>query len=463
MGLRRHAALSTPKAFCRPRRRSRRPPTLTHPPAKKKIPQKNPKIISPALDLGSVVQVKHVDEVKSDRAAFAREHVGCSKPLLVLDALGRRCPVTNGAWTPAALLSREGSSLVTLTVTPDGRADAVVSTPPDGEERFVLPYEERVPLSAFLRPDGTLVHGGGGGGNGNGAVGPPQRCVRYLSSQNGCLAAELPGLLRDMVDPDEQDEEDQGDQEADAEAHLRRRGARGPAWARSVLRRQGDDEGPPVVNIWIGDALSETSLHRDPYDNLAVVVRGTKTFTLYPPHEAFRLGLEPFAAARWEKEEEGGDGRLVARPLPAPPAQPVLWTALDPSLQSKARKGCPQSKAELERQRGRYPLAFGGAAGEGGNLRRRRLPPPIEVEVRAGQGLYLPAFWWHHVRQRGPDEEAGGGCCVSVNWWYEARHDSRYALAQAVERLAVRAGLLRPLRLLGDGAEEEEEDEEDDD
>lgn len=41
---------------------------------------------------------------------------------------------------------------------------------------------------------------------------------------------------------------------------------------------------------------------------------------------------------------------------------------------------------------------------------------PMRVTVKAGEALYLPAGWWHHVAQSG-----GGvnGVCVAVNWWYD--------------------------------------------
>lgn len=43
------------------------------------------------------------------------------------------------------------------------------------------------------------------------------------------------------------------------------------------------------------------------------------------------------------------------------------------------------------------------------------LPPgahPIHITLRAGDTLYLPAGWWHHVRQ-------SGGTTIALNWWYD--------------------------------------------
>ncbi len=36
---------------------------------------------------------------------------------------------------------------------------------------------------------------------------------------------------------------------------------------------------------------------------------------------------------------------------------------------------------------------------------------PIHITVRAGETLYLPAGWWHYVRQE--------GFTVAVNYWYD--------------------------------------------
>lgn len=46
---------------------------------------------------------------------------------------------------------------------------------------------------------------------------------------------------------------------------------------------------PDATNLWIGDHRSVTSLHRDPYENMYAVLKGSKTFTLYPPVEELCL------------------------------------------------------------------------------------------------------------------------------------------------------------------------------
>ncbi|KAK7061724.1 cupin-like domain-containing protein [Favolaschia claudopus] len=36
---------------------------------------------------------------------------------------------------------------------------------------------------------------------------------------------------------------------------------------------------------------------------------------------------------------------------------------------------------------------------------------PIQITVEAGESLYLPAGWWHHVRQTDNT--------IALNWWYD--------------------------------------------
>lgn len=41
----------------------------------------------------------------------------------------------------------------------------------------------------------------------------------------------------------------------------------------------------------------------------------------------------------------------------------------------------------------------------------------MHITVNAGETLYLPAGWWHHVRQGGTPE--GDGVTIALNWWYD--------------------------------------------
>ena len=49
----------------------------------------------------------------------------------------------------------------------------------------------------------------------------------------------------------------------------------------------------------MGEDAARTTAHADFYENLYVVVRGTKRFTLLPPHDAHALATAPFRDATW--------------------------------------------------------------------------------------------------------------------------------------------------------------------
>jgi hypothetical protein len=50
-----------------------------------------------------------------------------------------------------------------------------------------------------------------------------------------------------------------------------------------------------------------------------------------------------------------------------------------------------------------------------------------EIRLNAGDILYLPSMWYHHVRQSHK--------CIAVNFWYDMEYDSRYCYYKMIERL----------------------------
>lgn len=97
------------------------------------------------------------------------------------------------------------------------------------------------------------------------------------------------------------------------------------------------------LKIWIGPAGTVTPLHCDYDDNLLAQVWGTKRILLFPPHHAENLYL-------WE-------------------SNPVLFgSRFDPEAPDFSR----------------FPLA--------------RAVKGCQCVLRAGEMLYLPAGWFHHVR-----------------------------------------------------------------
>ncbi|KAH9936956.1 Clavaminate synthase-like protein [Amylocystis lapponica] len=181
--------------------------------------------------------------------------------------------------------------------------------------------------------------------------------VYYLQSQNGNMYTNR------YFDPTAEDDPSEFEP-------LRNDVPSDISWCTDAL-----DKSPDAVNLWIGDSSSVTSIHSDPYENIYTVVRGAKHFTLLPPTEGWCLQERTYPHATYTRSPTTAQLALV----PSPPSTPaVRWSSI------------------------MDPTAPGA------------LPPdahPIHITVRAGETLYLPAGWWHYVRQT--------GLTIAVNYWYD--------------------------------------------
>jgi len=138
---------------------------------------------------------------------------------------------------------------------------------------------------------------------------------------------------------------------------------------------------PDAVNLWIGGSHSQTSLHKDPYENLYAVLRGSKTFTVLPPTEGVLLGSEsslilevPTKLKRvaspssfllpppslHHPQLNSTPTLLTTVPLPSPlspsfppslKTQPLLPSLGRPSIPSTKKPTPPSTRTSLVRQR----------------------------------------------------------------------------------------------------------------
>lgn len=106
--------------------------------------------------------------------------------------------------------------------------------------------------------------------------------------------------------------------------------------------------------LWFGPAGIVSPMHFDVADNLYVVVKGKKRFTLVAPRESLKVYPN------------------------APISRRAQYARLDP---------------EAPERFPRYAEAH-----------------PVVAEVGEGEALYLPRFWWHHVR--------GLELTLAVNFWW---------------------------------------------
>ncbi|KNZ79808.1 JmjC domain-containing protein E [Termitomyces sp. J132] len=133
---------------------------------------------------------------------------------------------------------------------------------------------------------------------------------------------------------------------------------------------------PDAVNLWIGDGRSVTSIHSDPYENIYTVLRGAKHFTLLPPTEGWCLNECRFPHASYQRCSK--TGKLFVQPSEG--VDNIRWS----SVSSPHITGALPQEAH-----------------------------PIHITLGPGDTLYLPAGWWHHVRQ------LPGATTIALNWWYD--------------------------------------------
>jgi peptidyl-lysine (3S)-dioxygenase / protease len=302
---------------------------------------------------------------------------------------------------------------VEVAVTPDGRADSLYSVQErsevqrDGEkqtQKLVVSSRDPEPSSSciFLQPAATRM-------SMSRLIDElcPQslhetlstKPIFYLQSQDSNLSrSELAPLLPDLP-------------------------ATPPPFALSVL---GD---PEATNIWIGNHDSVTSTHRDPYENLYLVIKGRKKFVLYAPVEEVCLHAGMVSTGKWlydeksgqfeiERDDDRDEADVAATDGGLKCESKIPWIPIDPLE--------PPATSSIK-----YP-----------DYKHAR---PLTVSVEEGQMLYLPAGWFHHVRQEcGTWNDQDGNLvqapCIAVNYWYDMDYSGeRHVMREMVGKLVQRA------------------------
>jgi hypothetical protein len=206
---------------------------------------------------------------------------------------------------------------------------------------------------------------------------------------------------------------------------------------------------PDAVNMWIGEDRSITTLHHDPYENLLAVVVGTKRFLLYPPSDYHWLDKREYPKAKWQYDQPtvapdaAASTAVAAGATPAPSTDASASSRFslipDPdgartawfNLEPQGPEGCiaHDSASSVASATPSPPLRVSPDAtmplpAPGPFPSYSTHPPmspqlraefttPMEVEVHAGEVLYVPALWFHRVAQQGDEE----GKTIAVNFW----------------------------------------------
>ncbi|KAG6821275.1 hypothetical protein H0H93_002385 [Arthromyces matolae] len=274
-------------------------------------------------------------------------------------ATGLNIPASE-LWSDTYLTERMGERQISVAVTPNGLADAVTRGP-DDKLYFAEPLLQKMTMGEFLTnisagKEDEMIYSPAADENVDSTS--SGRNIYYLQSQNGNLFTS-------------EDFSGHGIQSCSEFEPLR------PDIPNDIEFCTGGLGRPPdAVNLWIGDGRSITSIHSDPYENIYTVLRGAKYFTLLPPTEGWCLKERRFPHATYQRCSK--TGRLSLQP--SQNTDLVRWSSV------------------------MYPHIPGALPIDA---------HPIHITLHPGDTLYLPAGWWHHVRQ------LSGATTIALNWWYD--------------------------------------------
>ncbi|KAJ7944002.1 JmjC domain-containing protein 7 [Quillaja saponaria] len=324
------------------------------------------------LSLGNSVRIEKLESPPTP-LQFLRDFISPNKPCIVSNAINHWPALSS--WTHDDYLTQAISSThVSVHLTPNGRADAIVpfnnnqaESPP--LQCFASAHVELMPFAEAL----SLITSSSSESSSN------LKVVAYAQQQNDCFRSEYSELG------------------SDCDPHI--------PWASEALGCL-----PEAVNLWIGNHHSQTSFHKDHYENLYAVISGEKHFLLLPPTDVHRLYIRNFPAAYYSYSRETKEFTLELEK----PTRYVPWCSVNPYPS-------PESK---ESEMSKFPLYFNG-------------PEPFEFTVKAGEILYLPSMWFHHVRQS-PDDR---GRTIAVNYWYDMQFDIKYAYFNFLQSIHCRSNL----------------------
>lgn len=130
-------------------------------------------------------------------------------------------------------------------------------------------------------------------------------------------------------------------------------------------------------------------LHKDHYENIFVQICGAKEFVLLPPVEGPCVNERSVLSATYQPRE--------------------------PSLKSSELRKA-DLHIQIDEPEAYIPLpTWDPDRPEENTTEYSKYARSLSVTVNAGDILYLPALWYHKVKQIAGDE----GICCSVNYWYD--------------------------------------------
>lgn len=170
-----------------------------------------------------------------------------------------------------------------------------------------------------------------------------------------------------------------------------------------------------AVNWWCGPDEAVSSMHKDPYENLYCVVKGSKLFTLLPqsayPYLHTTFGVPAHFVSEDTRPADTGRSCIVPNHK--------KWKIERDSPESYATVPWIAVDVDVDESISEHPRA------------QLLKPTPLRFAVKAGEMLYLPSLMFHRVAQcRGSDEFT-----CAMNYWFDMKHDMRYCYLQYLEKM----------------------------
>ncbi len=278
---------------------------------------------------------------------FLQHHVSQNKPVIIRNMINH-WPALSKWKDNTYLLERLQDKQVNCTITPNGRADCVTYDPSTKEKLFVKPFETQIAFSD-LQQIWSTQH--------STPTSQPE-AIYYLQEQNGnfCNQSVFEPLWKDV------------------DLKL--------PWANRVFNQ----EAPDAINNWMGNQHKVSSLHKDFYENLYAVVRGTKTFYLLPPTDLPFMKYQSFAQGHWNYDAKTKEWKIEKESQ----SEHIPWLDWDASREDDVPKHCN----------------------------------PLRIDVHESEILYLPSLWFHQVHQ----QEDSNGLLVAINYWFDMNFASFHSI-----------------------------------
>lgn len=409
---------------------------------------------------------------------FLRDYVACNKPVIFTDVIKHWPALTR--WNREYLIEKAGNDPVTVALTPNGRADcptpflpsppAAASANEEDQLCFAFPYERKTSLATFF----NLLEA---------SVNDKYAPVPYMQFQNSSLTTELPQLVSD-VSPELPFATEAFGIIPEA-VNIWIGGTR-------TITSYHKDHYENLYAMISGKKsfrlLPPTDSYRMKQKRFPCAFWRLIPKTLNPTsHSSIHIISSkdtkgcPVDASDVLTEEElkNGNFELVADFPDTAAARKeaaseigmviddyIVWSGIIPTPLDM-NSPCPRSPPPD------FPQFRGGAEQKEGIVQGKEnkeellldlyndptLPEPIVVTLQPGELLYLPACWWHEVHHHNHPEDNSNnkeqstpsdqnndgigddGIAIAVNYWYDQKFDTKYVGMEAVEDLAVVAGL----------------------